>query len=45
MIIKEKIKNKYYIDERDKVTKIRIIIDYQIKSLKIYLNIVNVLNI
>ena len=29
---KEKIKNKYYIDERDKVTKIRIIIDYQIKS-------------
>ena len=31
---KEKIKNKYYIDEKDKVTKIRIIIDYQIKSFK-----------
>ena len=31
---KEKIKNKYYIDERDKVLLIRIIIDYQIKSFK-----------
>ena len=28
----EEIKNKYYIDEKDKVTKIKIIIDYQVKS-------------
>ena len=31
---KEEIKNKYKIDEKDKVTKIKIIIDYQVKSLK-----------
>ena len=29
---KEEIKNKYEIDEQDKVTKIKIIIDYQVKS-------------
>ena len=29
---KEEIKNKYKIDEEDKVTKIKIIIDYQVKS-------------
>ena len=31
---KEEIKNKYEIDEQDKVTKIKIIIDYQVKSFK-----------
>ena len=31
---KEEIKNKYYIDEEDNVTKIKIIIDYQVKSFK-----------
>ena len=31
---KEEIKNKYEIDEEDKVTKIKIIIDYQVKSFK-----------
>ena len=31
---KEKIKNKYKINEEDKVTKIKIIIDYQVKSFK-----------
>ena len=31
---KEEIKNKYEIDEKDKVTKIKIIIDYQVKSFK-----------
>ena len=31
---KEEIKNKYEIDEEDKITKIRIIIDYKIKSFK-----------
>ena len=31
---KEEIKNKYYIEEEDKVTKIKIIIDYQVKSFK-----------
>ena len=31
---KEEIKNKYKIDEKDKVTKIKIIIDYQVKSFK-----------
>ena len=31
---KEEIKNKYKIDEQDKVTKIKIIIDYQVKSFK-----------
>ena len=31
---KEEIKNKYEINEEDKVTKIKIIIDYQVKSLK-----------
>ena len=31
---KEKIKNKYEIEEEDKVTKIKIIIDYQVKSFK-----------
>ena len=31
---KEEIKNKYKIKEEDKVTKIKIIIDYQIKSFK-----------
>ena len=30
----EEIKNKYEIDEEDKVTKIKIIIDYQVKSFK-----------
>ena len=29
---KEEIKNKYKIDEKDKVTKIKVIIDYQVKS-------------
>jgi len=32
--IKEEIKNKYYIKKEDKVTKIKIIIDYQVKSFK-----------
>ena len=31
---KEEIKNKYYIEEEDNVTKIKIIIDYQVKSFK-----------
>ena len=31
---KEEIKNKYFILEEDKVTKIKIIIDYQVKSFK-----------
>ena len=31
---KEEVKNKYEIEEEDKVTKIKIIIDYQIKSFK-----------
>ena len=31
---KEEIKNKYEIEEEDKVTKIKIIIDYQVKSFK-----------
>ena len=31
---KEEIKNKYKIEEKDKVTKIKIIIDYQVKSFK-----------
>ena len=31
---KKEIKNKYEIDEQDKVTKIKIIIDYQVKSFK-----------
>ena len=31
---KEEIKNKYKINEEDKVTKIKIIIDYQVKSFK-----------
>ena len=31
---KEEIKNKYEINKEDKVTKIKIIIDYQVKSLK-----------
>ena len=31
---KKEIKNKYYIDEEDKGTKIKIIIDYQVKSFK-----------
>ena len=31
---KEEIKNKYEIDEQDKVKKIKIIIDYQVKSFK-----------
>ena len=31
---KEEIKNKYEINEEDKVTKIKIIIDYQVKSFK-----------
>ena len=31
---KEEIKNKYKIEEEDKVTKIKIIIDYQVKSFK-----------
>ena len=31
---KEEIKNKYKIDEKDKVTKIKVIIDYQVKSFK-----------
>ena len=31
---KEEIKNKYYIEKEDKVTKIKIIIDYQVKSFK-----------
>ena len=31
---KEEIKNKYYIKKEDKVTKIKIIIDYQVKSFK-----------
>ena len=31
---KEEIKNKYKIDEEDKITKIKIIIDYQVKSFK-----------
>ena len=31
---KEEIKNKYEIDEQDKVTKIKIIMDYQVKSFK-----------
>ena len=31
---KEEIKNKYKIDEKDKVTKIKIIIDHQVKSFK-----------
>ena len=31
---KEEIKNKYEIEEKDKVTKIKIIIDYQVKSFK-----------
>ena len=31
---KEEIKNKYKIDEQDKITKIKIIIDYQVKSFK-----------
>ena len=31
---KEEIKNKYEIDEEDKITKIKIIIDYQVKSFK-----------
>ena len=31
---KEEIKNKYDINEEDKITKIRIIIDYQVKSFK-----------
>ena len=31
---KEQIKNKYKIDEEDKVKKIKIIIDYQVKSFK-----------
>ena len=30
----EEIKNKYYIEKEDKVTKIKIIIDYQVKSFK-----------
>ena len=30
----EEIKNKYEIDEQDKITKIKIIIDYQVKSFK-----------
>ena len=34
MIIKKKKKNKYIIDDEDKVTKIKIIIDYQVKSFK-----------
>ena len=31
---KKEIKNKYKIDEQDKITKIKIIIDYQVKSFK-----------
>ena len=31
---KKEIKSKYYIDEEDKVTKIKIIVDYQVKSFK-----------
>ena len=31
---KEEIKNKYEINEEDKITKIKIIIDYQVKSFK-----------
>ena len=33
-MIKHEYNHEYYIDEEDKVTKIKIIIDYQVKSFK-----------